>query len=102
MKRVFHEMRGIGLVLWCIGAVRMHKDGGGFCAIFRPWHPLTWLVLFVMVLPCALMGERLTAVVPLRLSKFWQDNRDQLQWVTPFTRLDALRPFKHRPARREA
>lgn len=93
---VYQQMRPLGLFIWFTGAIRMHADGEGFKEIWRPWHPMTWLFLVLMVLPCALAGEKLTYVVPLKLSKFWKENRDQLQWVTPFTRRDTLKPFVFR------
>ncbi len=91
--RVYQKMRVLGLAIWATGATRLHKDGDGFAAVFRPWHPVTWLVLVALVLPCALLGEQLTYVVPLRLPKFWREHLDQLQRVTPWTRLDSLKPF---------
>lgn len=98
--RVAHEMHLLGRVLWATGAMRLHADGSSFQAIWRIWHPVTWLVLALAVIPCAVAGERLFRVVPLRLSEFWRLNADQLQWVTPFTRLDSLKPFNFAQARR--
>lgn len=91
-----HQMHPLGVLAWCTGAIRLHKDGDGISGYCRAWHPVTWLILVLMVVPCALMGERLLHVVPLRLSSFWKQNLDQLQWVTPFTKLSTLKPFKHR------
>lgn len=90
---VYHQMRLLGLFLWFTGTVRLHADGDGFKEIWRPWHPVTWLFLVVMVVPCAILGEKLSYAVPMRLSDFWKDNIDQLQWVTPFTRRDTLKRF---------
>lgn len=86
-----------GIAIYLTGCLRLHKDGDGVSGVFRFWHPLTWIILVVMVLPCALMGEKLTSVVPLRLSKFWTDNIGQLQRVTPWTKLSTLKPFRHKP-----
>lgn len=92
-----HQLMGpLGLVMWFAGAVRFHADGEGIQDVWRAWHPMTWVFLALMVVPCAITGVRLSKVVPVRLSQFWKDNSDQLQWVTPFTRLDTLKPFVHR------
>lgn len=93
-------MRVTGLLLWGLGAVRMHKDGQGFQEVWRVWHPLTWAALVLVLLPCAVMGEKLSEVVPLQLKPFWRLHSNQLQWVTPFTRLDSLKPFDPALARR--
>ena len=90
---VFQKMRAIGIVLWMTGCVRLHKDGDAFEGIFRPWHPVTWALLVLAVLPCALTGSRLLEVVPLRLNSFWQKNKAQLQLVAPWSRLDSLKAF---------
>lgn len=95
--RVYQKMRPIGVVLWLTGCVRMLKDGDGFSYVFRRWHPVSYLLMAVMVLPCALLGEKLSTVVPLSLSKFWQANRDQLQWVSPWTSIATLKPFRCKP-----
>lgn len=92
---VYQEMSHLGLFLWALGCARMHKDGDGFCSIFRPWHPVNWLLLLILMPVCAILGEKLLDAVPFRLSKFWQLNREQLQWVQPWTRLDSLKPFDH-------
>ena len=42
----------------------------------------------------AVAGEKLNAAVPTKLPVFWRLNADQLQWVTPFTRVDSLKPFR--------
>jgi len=85
----------LGLLLYFTGCLRIHLDNGLPTGIFRAWHPVTWLLLVVMVLPCAVMGEKLTQAVPMRLSKFWINNHKQLRWVTPFTKLNAVPGFNH-------
>lgn len=95
--RVYQKMRPIGVVLWLTGCVRMLKDGDGFSYVFRRWHPVSYLLMVVMVLPCAMLGEKLSTVVPLSLSKFWEANRDQLQWVSPWTSIETLKPFRYNP-----
>lgn len=97
--KVYKRMRVVGVLLWMTGCARLHKDGDSFGIVMRAWHPITWVTLVAMVVPCALMGEKLTDLVPLRLTKFWRQNADQVQWVTPFTDTSTLKPFKHRALR---
>lgn len=94
-RYVASEMKILGLLLWATGCVRLYKDGDGFSALFRAWHPVTWLVALLVLVPCAVVGERLSVVVPVRLSRFWKRNRQQLQWVQPWTRLDQLKRFDY-------
>lgn len=102
--RVAQKMNPVGLVLWFTGAARLYKDGDGFSAVWRWWHPVTWLLLVTLVLPCALIGQPLLQVVALRLAPYWRRRRTQVLWVTPFTRLSAVYSAerKHRPYRRES
>lgn len=93
-KRVLSEMTFVGVLIWITGAVRMHKDGDGFKAIWRVWHPVTWLIAVILVVPCAITGVALKEVFPIQLSKFWVEHADQLQFVQPWTRLDSLKPFR--------
>lgn len=99
--RACAKMSGFVVILWLTGCLRMHKDADGVGAVFRAWHPGTWLLLVVMAVPCALWDEKLFDVAPLRLSKFWRDNIDQLQRVTPFSDWSALRPFDYGGASRK-
>jgi len=87
------------VLIWATGCARIYKDGDSQNAIFRAWHPVTWLLLAAMVVPSAIAGEKLSSAVPTKLSRFWRLNADQLQWVTPFTRIDSLKPFQG-PAKR--
>lgn len=96
-RRIAHKMTRFGLLLWATGCVRLHKDGDGFKEIYRLWHPVTWLMAPVVLVLCGVMGEKFSTVFPIRVSPFWERHRDQLQWVTPFTRLSDLRPFVHTP-----
>lgn len=95
--RVFNKMNWLGLVIWCTGCFRMHKDGDGFQSIFRWWHPMTWILMLILVPFCAIYGEPLLNVVPLDITDFWKkpENNVQLQWVTPFTKLDTLKDFRY-------
>lgn len=92
--RVSSQMRWVGLALYFTGCMGIHKDGDSIGCVFRPWHPVTWLLLVAMVIPCAIVGEPLFSTVPLRLSKFWTDNMGQFQRVKPWTKLSALQSFR--------
>jgi hypothetical protein len=87
-------MTALLVLIWATGCARIHKDGNSLNAVFRAWHPGTWLLRAAMVVPCAIDGEKLSVAVPTKLSRFWRLNADQLQWVTPFTRVDSLKPFQ--------
>lgn len=92
--RVYSKMTTFGVLLWFTGCVKLHKDANSFKCVFRRWHPLTWLLAVLMILPCALSGTKLSEAIPLNLTEFWVKNMDQLQWVTPFTDVSTLKPFK--------
>jgi len=98
---VYQDIPLIGRVLWFTGMMRLYRDGNTASAIFRAWHPLTWLLLVVLILPCAILGEKLTEAVPLRLSNFWRQRRGAIQWVSFWTDLNSLPkqpPFRVSPA----
>lgn len=90
---MYQRMPPLAIAMWFTGCFRMHKDGDGWGAVFRWWHPLTWVLFIAMIIPCAIFGEPIFNVIRLRLSPFWKVNLSQLQWVTPFTRLDTLKQF---------
>ncbi len=83
--RVIDQMHLLGVLLWGTGCVRLYRDGDGFSFLFRVWHPVTWLITLVMVVPCAVMGERLFEVIPLRLKPYWVQRRRSMQWVQPWS-----------------
>ena len=95
---MYEEMRWPGLLLWFLGCTRLYRDGDGFDILCRAWHPLIWLTMLLTVVPCAIMGEKLSDVFPFTLSDFWKANRDQLRWVTPFTKIADIPDFVGRPA----
>lgn len=92
-------MRYIGVLIWLSGACRLFKDGHGFGFVFRWYHPITWILLVILTPVCGIIGEKVTDIIPLKLSKFWKENIDQMQYVTPFTKLSTLVPFKHKIAK---
>lgn len=92
-KYVYEEMKLFGIFLWLVGSIKMYKDGDLFSPMFRWWHPITWFCFVLVLIPCAVVGEKITTVVPLKLKDFWKQNKEQLQWVKPWTRIDSLKPF---------
>src|ERR1035437_6620456 len=87
---VYQKMKKLGLVLWFLGFFRIYFDGDGFGELFRWWHPLTWIWLLVMIPFCAVVGEKISWVVPLKLDGFWKEaeNAEHIQFVAPWTRID--------------
>lgn len=49
--------------------------------IFRLWHPLTWLLYIIMIIPCAFMGEKIGYVVPVKLNKFYLNKHKEKQLI---------------------
>lgn len=80
-KKVRARLRLVGWIVYLTGAARFHDDGDGVTAIFRWWHPLTWVLALVMIIPCAIVGEKISEAIPLRISKWFRDNPDRLQWL---------------------
>lgn len=90
---VYQKMRVIGVAFWMTGCLRLYKDGDAFGVVFRPWHPVTWALLVLAIPPCALSSSHLLEVVPLKLNSFWRKNKAQLQFATPWSRLDSFKDF---------
>ncbi len=81
-------LRGRGL--WWLGVIRIHEDGHGWSAVFRPWHPITW-ILFISLIPvCAFVGERIFDIVPMQIGHFFQEHPERLIWWTPFSKRQGL------------
>jgi len=91
--RVISKIHVFECFLWGTGCVRLYKDGGLFRFVFRGAHPVTWLMMVVCLIPSVLTGTKLSDWVPLALPAFWVNHSDQLQWVTPWTKLSSLKPF---------
>lgn len=70
-----------GKFLWMTGCVRFFVDGDGHSALFRWWHPVTWLVIIGMVPVCAVVGDKISDAVPLKLSPFWQERESEISWL---------------------
>lgn len=83
-KRVSQKMTQLGIVMWCIGATRIHKDGDCYTSVFRRWHPAYWLLLIVLLPFCAILGEPMFSVAPYKLSDYWEKRKERLEWVYPF------------------
>ena len=74
-----------GRLLWWLGVVRIHEDGDGWSAVFRWWHPITWILFVAMVPVCAVVGEPIFQVVPMRVGRFFLERPERLIWWTPFS-----------------
>lgn len=78
------EMTLLGKLLYYTGAVRIYKitDTGGD-GLFRVWHPLTWLCYLILLIPCAVEGERIGDSIKTKLPPYYQekDDRGELYWL---------------------
>ncbi len=84
------EVATRGRILWWIGAARIHEDGDGWSVVFRPWHPITWILFIALIPVCAFVGERIFDIVPMRVGKFFQAHPEKLIWWTPFSKRQGL------------
>jgi hypothetical protein len=80
-RKVRSKLHAFGWVVYLTGAARFHDDGDGVTGVFRWWHPVTWLLFLGLIIPCAVVGERISNAVPLRVSKWFRDHPERLQWL---------------------
>ena len=71
----------IGRALWSAGAYRAFKDGDGVSAVWRWWHPLSWIMWAALLPICGVVGERIADQVPFRLNDYWRQRKDKIQWL---------------------
>ena len=91
--RVYSRLSYIAIFLYFTGCVRLYKDGLMFDGIFRKWHPVTWILFFIFFTPSVIYDKSILDYLPLELPDFWKNNLNQLQWVTPFTKLKDIKQF---------
>lgn len=80
-RALFRKMKWPGVVLYALGTFRAFKDGQGVGAVHRWWHPVNWVFVLILLPFCAVAGEPIFSVVQFRLSKFWRERRDEVQWL---------------------
>jgi len=80
-RKVRQRLNGVGSLFYWLGVCRFHDDGDVVTGVYRWWHPLSWLLVVAMVIPCAVLGEPLKDAVPFRVSKYWRNNHDRLNWL---------------------
>jgi hypothetical protein len=79
------------LVLWWSGCCRVFCDGDMYNAVFRWWHPFTWLLWLISLIVGGLIGVSVFEIVPLWLSPYWRDRRRDVVWWSPWTHNIAYR-----------
>lgn len=80
-------MSKLGGFLWCIGSGRLHRDGDGYTFVGRWYHPAYWILFIVMLPIAAILGEPIFEAMPYKLSRYWELNKNKLEWVTPFDKI---------------
>lgn len=91
---VYQKLTPLSVILYCVGAFRLHADGTSFNVVFRWYNPVNWIMLLILIPFCAFAGAKLSNEMPFKIPDFWEKNRDQLQWVSPWTRLNSIKPFR--------
>lgn len=80
-SKIAKRLSPLGKLLRAIGAVRIHDDGDGLGCVFRWWHPVAWLLWVAMLPVCGVVGERISEAVPFRVSQWFRDHPERLQWL---------------------
>lgn len=80
-RKVQQRLRPFGWIVYLSGAARYHDDGDSVTAIFRWWHPATWILGLLLLPVCGVVGEPIGDVVPLRVSKYFREHPERLQWL---------------------
>jgi hypothetical protein len=71
----------MGRILKVTGCCRVYRDGDGAQMVFRWWHPVSWLVWLALLPVCGLVGDKIGDHVPFRLSPYWRERRDRIEWL---------------------
>lgn len=80
-RKLLADVTPIGQLLRLTGCVRVYKEGFHLGAVFRWWHPLAWVVWLVALQWCGWVGEPVNEVVPFRLSPYWSEHKDEIEWL---------------------
>lgn len=68
----------------CAKAYDRGYQGFKWDFVFNKWHPFTWLLYIIALIPSAIIGEKITYMVPIKLGKFYyeKDLKNELIWGT--------------------
>ena len=73
-----------GKILWLTGMFRIYKDGDGYSPLCRPWHPVYWIMFLALIPLCAILGEKISNVLPCRVSNYFHEHPEKLVFINPF------------------
>lgn len=78
-----YDVKLAGKIVYFTGAAKLYYAGSsgeyGFVyPIFRKWHPVSWLIVLIALIPCAIVGAKISEAVPFTMSDFYKKN---LKWV---------------------
>jgi hypothetical protein len=80
-SELWTELTWPGRIVRATGCARFHRDGDGYGHVFRWWHPVSWLTWLVMLQVCGIVGLKVNEEVPFRLSSYWREHRDEIEWL---------------------
>ena len=80
-RKVRQHLHLAGWAIYLTGAARYHDDGDGVTAVFRWWHPVSWALWLALLPVCGIVGERIADAVPFRISRYFRENPERLQWL---------------------
>jgi hypothetical protein len=76
-----HNINLFGRILKMTGCVKYYKDGGSTGHVFRWWHPLSWIMWFVILLICGFVGEKVNEQAPFTIKGYWKEHIKEIEWL---------------------
>jgi hypothetical protein len=76
----------IGRAIKATGAMKCWKDGDGVAFIWRWWHPLSWVLIPLMLIASVLFSGipetwNYREDLGLRLSDYWRERKDKREFI---------------------
>lgn len=78
------EMNWLGKLCYYTGATKVYRVSDTYGdGLFRVWHPLTWLCFLILLVPCAVEGERISNIIKTKLPSYYHGKEDkgELEWM---------------------
>lgn len=79
-------LRGFGRLLWALRAIRLYEDGSATGVLWNWWHPLTWIIVPLLVVFSVLAQGvpetiRYSHEIGLGMSPYFIEHPERLKWI---------------------